>query len=162
MTESGLSLLFILRLLKPTNDLIECTVMIKLSRALNLEFDCENVCTKDSITSLPSGPYFWNWFLYAYHSDFHCSVSLFRPCHFRADSVIRYGIDHSNWLGNGLRDLFRGGRKGANHKLRTHGTKTSILSGNSVLKLESANHGLQTKGICAVWHWILSSHMLLL
>jgi len=105
MTEGGLPLLFIPRT-KPTGILRDCTVMINLSRALNLPFYCETFCTKESITSaanrslrlklIPIGLSFW-------FSRF-CIVIPTMSHLFRFCNAWRNG---SNWLGNGSRNLWR-------------------------------------------------------
>ena len=51
MTGSGLPQLLTARVPKPTGILTECTVMINLTRPLNLEFKYETFYMKDSITS---------------------------------------------------------------------------------------------------------------
>jgi len=51
MTDSGLPMFLIARLPKPTGILTECTVTTNVSRALNLEFDCETLSKTLHITS---------------------------------------------------------------------------------------------------------------
>jgi len=65
---------------------------------------------------------------------------------------MRDEMDHSDWLKNdsGFCIIIWG--KEADHKLRTHGTETSILSGNFVLNLESASNGLQKLREYVLYH----------
>jgi len=65
---------------------------------------------------------------------------------------MRDDIDRSNWLKNDSGICRVRGWKEADHTLRTRSTETSIMSGNCVLNLDSASHGLQKLREYVLYH----------